>query len=359
MGFFPEHINMLQAAGHRVELACNMDEPLPERVAALGCPAHHIPFSRSPFSKDNLTAYKALKQLLAEHHYDIVHTHTPNASAIVRLACRRLRRDGLRVFYTAHGFHFYTGAPAKNWLIYYPVEKLLSRWTDVLITMNGEDYRRAKAFRAGRAEFVHGVGVDTDRFRLDRAAEERREARRALGVADGDLMLLSVGELIPRKNHETAIRAVARLKDPSVKYFICGAGPMKERLEALAEQLGVGDRVRLLGVRRDIPELDRAADLFLFPSRQEGLPVALMEAMAAGLPAVCSDIRGDRDLIENETGGILCPPGDPAAFAQAILRLKGSPELCRRMGEHNSRAVEAFSTARVLAELREIYEREG
>ena len=355
MGFFPEHIKMLQAAGHTVELACNLGEPLPERVAALGCKAHPIPFSRSPFSRDNLTAYKTLKRLLAEHHYDIVHTHTPNASALVRLACRKLRKDGLRVFYTAHGFHFYTGAPAKTWLIYYPVEKFLSRWTDVLITMNGEDYRRARTFRAGRAAFVHGVGVEVSCFRLDRAAEERRETRRALGVADGDLMLLSVGELIHRKNHETAIRALARLEDPSVKYFICGGGPLKERLEELAGQLGVGDRVKLLGVRRDIPELDRAADLFLFPSFQEGLPVALMEAMASGLPAVCSDIRGNRDLIENEAGGILCRPDDPAAFAAAIRRLREDPALRRRMGERNSQAVDAFSTRRVLAEMKEIY----
>lgn len=168
-------------------------------------------------------------------------------------------------------------------------------------------------------------------------------------------MLLSVGELTRRKNHETAIRALARLGDPSVKYFICGGGPLKEHLEALAARLGVGDQVKLLGVRRDIPELARAADLFLLPSLQEGLPVALMEAMAAGLPAVCSDIRGDRDLIRAEQGGLLCRPEDADGFAAAILRLKGSPELRRRMGEHNRQAVEEFSTRRVLEEMRQIY----
>lgn len=355
MGFFPEHIKMLQEAGHTVELTCNLEEPLPEEVAALGCKVYHIPFSRSPFSKDNLTAYKALKQLLAENHYDIVHTHTPNASALVRLACRKLRKNGLRVFYTAHGFHFYSGAPRKNWLLYYPVEKFLSRWTDVLITMNQEDYLRAKTFRAKQVAFTHGVGVDVDRLRLDWTEEQRQRKRRELGVGDGDFLILSVGELIPRKNHETAIRAVAELEDPSVKYFIAGGGPLKEHLEVLAGQLGVGEQVKLLGVRRDIPELNQAADLFLFPSFQEGLPVSLMETMAAGNAAACSDIRGNRDLIEKETGGILCPPGDPAAFAQAILRLKGSPELRRRMGEHNREAVEGFSTRRVLAELKEIY----
>ena len=358
MNFFPAHVKMLQDAGHTVELASNFsdrEKRLKEPMLALNCPQHPIPFSRAPFSRDNLAAYRELKRLLAEGRYDIVHTHTPNASALVRLACRKLRRDGLRVFYTAHGFHFYTGAPAKNWLIYYPVEKFLSRWTDVLLTMNEEDYQRARTFRAGRTEFVHGVGVDTGRFRLDRTAEARQETRRALGVAEEDFMLLSVGELTRRKNHETAIRALARLGDPSVKYFICGGGPLKEHLEALAARLGVGDQVKLLGVRRDIPELARAADLFLLPSLQEGLPVALMEAMAAGLPAVCSDIRGDRDLIRAEQGGLLCRPEDADGFAAAILRLKGSPELRRRMGEHNRQAVEEFSTRRVLEEMRQIY----
>ena len=276
MGFFPEHIKMLRDAGHTVELACNLEKPLPEKTAALGCKAHHIPFSRSPFSRDNLAAYKALKQLLAKNRYDIVHTHTPNASAIVRLACRRLRKDGLRVFYTAHGFHFYTGAPMKNWLLYYPVERFLSRWTDVLITMNHEDYLRAKTFRARRVAFTHGVGVDVSRFRLDWTEAQRQQKRQELGVDGDDFLILSVGELIPRKNHETAIRAAAELKDLSVKYFIAGSGPLKEHLEVLAGQLGIKDQVRLLGTRWDIPELNQAADLFLFPSFQEGLPVSLL-----------------------------------------------------------------------------------
>lgn len=356
MGFFPAHIGMLQEAGHTVELACNLDEPLSKRVTALGCLAHHIPFSRSPFSKDNPIAYKVLKQLLAENHYDIVHTHTPNASALVRLACRKLRRNGLRVIYTAHGFHFYTGAPAKNWLLYYPVEWFLSRWTDVLITMNQEDFLRAKTFRSKKVAFIHGVGVDLQRFRLDWTEEQRQEKRREMGIAPSDFLILSVGELIHRKNHETAIRAVAALEDPSVKYLICGSGQLKGQLESLTKELGIEEQVRLLGVRRDIGELNQAADLFLFPSFQEGLPVALMEAMAAGNAVVCSRIRGNVDLVENGQGGVLCPAADAAAFADAILHLRESPDLRKIMGQNNRKAVERFSTEKVLEELKEIYQ---
>lgn len=357
--FLGKHIRMLQEQGHVVEFACNMAEPRSERLEAMGGRIHSIPFSRSPFSKDNLAAYRALKKLLNENHYDIVHTHTPNASAIVRLACRKYRKQGLRVFYTAHGFHFYTGAPRKNWLLYYPVERFLSRWTDVLITMNLEDYDRARTFRAGRVEYMHGVGVDIRRFDLDWTEERCREKRRELGLEDGDRMLLSVGELSRRKNHETVIRALAKAGDPTLHYYICGAGPLKDSLDLLAKELGIAGQVHLLGTRRDIPELDRAADLFLFPSYQEGLPVALMEAMASGLPVICSGIRGNRDLIAPEEGGILCPPADVEQWAGAIRRLLGSPELRRHMGIHNRQAVRTFDTAPVLEELRKIYGLEG
>lgn len=358
MNFFPAHIKMLQEAGHTVELASNFsygEKCLKEPMQALNCMQHHIPFSRSPFSKDNLAAYKALKQLLAENHYDIVHTHTPNASALVRLACRKLRKNGLRVFYTAHGFHFYSGAPRKNWLVYYPIEKILSHWTDVLITMNQEDYQRARTFRAQSVAFTHGVGVDIARFQLDWTEEQRYEKRHALGIADDDFMILSVGELIRRKNHETAIRAVAALKDPTVKYVICGAGELKEQLEALTKELGVSGQVKLLGIRRDIGELNQAADLFLFPSFQEGLPVALMEAMAAGKAVACSRIRGNVDLVADGQGGLLCPPDDVEGWARNLARLVADPALRRQMGMWNETAVEAFSIQRVLAELREIY----
>lgn len=355
MGFFPEHIKMLQGAGHTVELACNLNCPLPEKVAALGCRVYPVSFSRSPFSRDNLTAYRELKKLLAGNHYDIVHTHTPNASALVRLVCRKLRRKGLRVFYTAHGFHFYTGAPLKNWLLYYPAERFLSRWTDVLITMNREDYRRAQTFRAQNVAFTHGVGVDVERFQLGWTEEQRREKRHALGIADDDFMILSVGELIRRKNHETAIRAVAALKNPAVKYLICGAGVLEEQLEALVEELGVSGQVKLLGTRRDIGELNQAADLFLLPSLQEGLPVALMEAMAAGKAVVCSRIRGNVDLIKDGEGGLLCAPADVNGFTQAIFKLQQDSARRESMGAENQEVVQNYNNQTVQKELKQIY----
>ncbi|MDO4269902.1 MAG: glycosyltransferase family 4 protein [Eubacteriales bacterium] len=355
MGFFPAHIKMLQEAGHTVELACNLDEPTPEKVKALGCSEHHIPFSRSPFSKGNLTAYRELKKLLTEKHYDIVHTHTPNASALVRLACRKLRKSGLRVFYTAHGFHFYNGAPIKNWLIYYPVERLLSCWTDMLLTINSEDHQRAiKSFYAKNTVFVPGVGMDTAQFLPVGYASGRRS--RELGLSDADKLLLSVGELNTNKNHAIVIRALAADRDRSVHYAICGEGSKRTELEQLADKLGIAERVHILGARRDVAQWMADADIYLFPSYREGLSVSLMEAMASGLPVVCSDIRGNRDLVQNEKGGLLCPPGDSKAWASAIRRLLEAREQRAEMGRYNQRAVQAFSKEKVLEELRTIYQ---
>lgn len=358
MNFFPYHIRMLQNMGFDVELASNFSDAgkkLKEPIQSLGCRQHHIPFSRSPFSRDNLTAYQELKRLLAENHYDIVHTHTPNASALVRLACRKLRRQGLKVFYTAHGFHFYTGAPLKNWLVYYPIEKILSHWTDVLITINTEDYQRAKkVFHPGEIVYIPGVGMDTDRFRaIDYTPGMRRKEAE---VPENALLLLSVGELNQNKNHQTILRAMAQLHDQDIYYVVCGSGSQKDSLISLARELNLESRFKLMGVRRDIAQWMADADIYVFPSFREGLSVSLMEAMVSGLPVICSDIRGNRDLIVAEKGGILCQPGSTDEFAAAITRLRGASELRYRMGAHNQEAVSNFSTGKVLAKMKKLYQ---
>lgn len=358
LNFFAEHIRMLQDAGCTVELAANTTDwegKLTGDMKSLGCPLHHIPFSRSSFSKDNFDAYKELKKLLEVGRYDIIHTHTPNASAIVRLACRKLRKTGTKVFYTAHGFHFYKGAPMKNWLVYYPVERFLSRWTDVLLTMNREDYDRARTLHAGHVEFVHGVGVELEKFGLDWPSEKRGEKRAELGIGTDDVMVLSVGELIHRKNHETVIRAVAELHDKSIKYVICGDGPLHGTLDELINELGVREQVKLLGKRADISEINQAADIFALPSYQEGLPVALMEAMAAANPVICSRIRGCTDLVEDGKGGLLCDPEDVAGWGEALRTFIDLPDKRAAAGCVNAEVMKDYTTEKVISELRGIY----
>jgi glycosyltransferase involved in cell wall biosynthesis len=300
MRFFPEHIKMLLEKGHTVELACNIAESdVPQIYYEWGLKVHSIPFSRKPLTKTNLKAYRVLKALVKEGQYDIVHTHTPTASMLTRFACRKLRKKGMKVFYTAHGFHFYKGAPKKNWRMYYPVEKRCAHDTDVLITMNQEDYDLARrSMKAKEVVYVPGVGIDIAKFsrqEIDREAFLKENS--PIEIGKDDQILLSVGELIGRKNHMSVIRAIAQLQDKHLKYFICGEGVLRPRLEALIAELGLCDQVALLGYRTDIAKWCAAADLFVFPSFQEGMPVALMEAVASKTKVVCSQIRGNVELV--------------------------------------------------------------
>ena len=244
----------------------------------------NIDFARSPFSKQTVVAYRQLKDLFAKERFEIVHTHTPVGGVLTRLAAREARNIGTKVIYTAHGFHFYDGAPFANWLLWYPVERAMARLTDVLITINNEDFNRAKKFAKCRVEYVPGVGIDLERFRM---GGDREGLRQGLGVAAGDHMILAVGDLIKRKNHQCIIRALSELDD-SMKLFICGTGVELESLTSLIFELGLQSRVNLLGFRKDISALMYASDMLVFPSVHEGLPVTVMEAMASGLPIIAT-----------------------------------------------------------------------
>jgi glycosyltransferase EpsD len=219
---------------------------------------------------------------------------------LARLAAKKYRKKGMTVIYTAHGFHFFKGAPIKNWLLFYPVEWLCSWWTDVLLTINQEDYQRAKKhLHAKKVTYVPGVGINIEKFQDKPVSKEK--IHKELGISEHDIFVLSVGELSKRKNHEVVIKAIGRMHNPKIKYFICGQGGLRDELNQLIEGMNLQENVRLLGYRTDICELCKTADLFVFPSLQEGLPVALMEAIACGTLVVCSKIRGNIDLIKEES----------------------------------------------------------
>jgi glycosyltransferase involved in cell wall biosynthesis len=308
-------------------------------------------FQRSPLTRDNYSAYKKLKKLIIEKNYDVVHTHTPVASVCARLACRNL--DNVKVIYTAHGFHFFNGAPLKNWLIYYPVERWLARYTDILITINKEDYSRAQTLKAKKVAYIPGVGLDTKKF--GRVVVDKSAKRRELGVPDDAFVLLSVGELNKNKNHETIIKAVAKLNNPKVYYIICGSGSRKHYLNELAKNLGLEKQVKLLGFRNDIAEICKSADIFAFPSHREGLGIAALEAMAAGLPIVTAHIHGIIDYSVDGITGYTCNPADVDGFAKSIDKLLKCPEKRLAMAAHNIEAVKAFDISNVSKRMQEIY----
>lgn len=340
-----------QQQGYEVHV-CSRNDTGCETVEIPYCDRYfNLPFERSPFHKGNLGVYRQMKKIVAENDYALIHCHTPVGSVLGRLCGRSVRRKGTRVVYSAHGFHFFKGAPLKNWLLFYPVEWLLARWTDLLITTNEEDAQRARHLPAKKKVKVNGVGVDLTRFD---PPTERWEAREMLGIAQDAQVLLTVGEHSVRKNHAAILKAVAQI--PGVQVLLCGWGDGRPELETLAETLGISDRVRFLGFRDDLPKVYPAADVFVFPSLHEGLPVALMEAMACGLPAVVSNARGCVDLIEQEKGGFLRDPMDVDGMARDIRTLLEDAALRERMGAVNRETMKGYSLPDVMETMAALYQ---
>ena len=320
-GFVPQfemnNVHILQEMGYEVHYASNyqnisygLDN---HHLDGTGIVQHQVDFSRSPFDfKTNFLAYQQLKKIMKKENFSILHCHTPVAAVLSRIVAKNYRKQGLKVIYTAHGFHFYKGAPLKYWLLFYPIERLLAKFTDILITINKEDYERAKRFcwnKKTKVEFIHGVGIDINYWngqylKSEERKEIRKRIRKELGLTQIQTAILSVGELIPRKNHELVIRTLAELKkeiDRPFCYFICGQGVLQEELQRLTKELKMFNEVVFLGYREDVRNLLYGVDLFLFPSKQEGMPMALMEAISTGIPIRASNIRGNREWVLEST----------------------------------------------------------
>ena len=258
---------------------------------------HQIDFGRSPFSKNTFEAYRQLKVLLKEEHFDVIHTHTPVASAILRLAAISTRRKGTKVIYTDHGFHFHKSSPRKNWILYYPMEYILAYYSDMIITINREDYN-----------VIQNLIVD------------KKKIRGEFNIPEDVFLILSIGELSIRKNQEVIIRALSNVKNSNVYYLLCGTGDRQSYLENLTKELGVNDRVIFAGYQTHdkVKQIAHSADLGALPSLIEGFGLAGIELMAASKPVIASGVHGIKDYVLNGITGIACSPHDVDGFAQAI-----------------------------------------
>ena len=347
-------IKLLQNMGYEVHCAANYKEDhvignALEIMESANVKVHQIDCDRSPFRlMKNAKALRQLVRLLRAEKYDGVHCHTPMGGVLARLAASRA---GVKpVLYTAHGFHFFKGAPLINWLVYFPVEWLCSFMTDTLITINQEDYLFAKKYmHAKRVEYIPGVGIDLGRFERKQAGENEQK-RCELKVPADKVWVLTVGEMTKNKNHASLIQAVADI--PQVYLTIAGTGEQQATLSHLITDLKLEDRVKLLGFRNDVPELCQAADLFAFPSFREGLSVALMEAMACGKPVVCSKIRGNIDLID-KNGGELFDPHDIEDIKQTLQRMM--KRNLEETGRYNVQKVKDYNVTNVREKMKKIY----
>lgn len=362
--FMQDNIRLLQNMGYQVEVACNFEEGntiddekilnFKESLTEKGVTYHQLPIPRDLKSLGKMkAAYNLSKRLFQETHYDLIHFHSPIGAAIGRFAARQTRKKGTKIIYTAHGFHFFSGAPIFNWALFYPLEYLMSMYTDTLITINKEDYQRAQNLLTKDVRYTPGVGIDTEKLGhsdLIDASSKRQD----LGVLDSEVLLLSVGELNPNKNHKELIQQLPKIAAP-FKYIICGQGHLEDELKALCTELNIADKVTFLGYRTDVPEIMQVSDVFLFPSKREGLSVALMEAMATGLPCLVSDIRGNTDLIDQNKGGFIFKHGDDQSLVESMQKLASDNLLRKRMSQYNLKKIKTFDKEAVNGLMKEIY----
>jgi len=356
LNFHIPFIKLLQENGYEVHVATKLGNREQE-FDDIGVIKHNIDFTRSPYSSKVFKSLQQMENLLREVRFSLVHVHTPVAAFVTRLACQLTNTHP--VLYTVHGFHFYKGAPLKNWLLYYNMEKLAAHWTDGLITINEEDYKAAQKFklhRNGKVFFVPGVGVDVVGLEQRIASMERFEKRKELGLSVDTAVAITVGELNANKNHIQALKALSKLTKTNFHYLIVGNGESEQKLKKAVNELMLQEKVSFLGFRRDVPELLAASDVFILTSRREGLPKAVMEAMAVGLPIIATDVRGNRDLVKNGENGYLVPLDDVEQTSIAIEHLIDSEDLRRSMGEKSKVLVKQYDLHRVLEEMEEIYD---
>lgn len=318
LAFHIPYLKYFKESGYEVYVATNSDEPIPfcdKKIKLL--------IERNPIKFNNIRAIKKLEEIIEKEKFELIHCHTPMGSVVARLAAKKARKKyDTKVIYTAHGFHFYKGAPILNWMIYYPIEKFLSKYTDALITINNEDYNLAKKrFHAKQIYLVNGVGINKERFSSKISNEEKQQLRKELNLKEDDFVILYVAELIKRKNQTMLIEAMKEIakKFENIKLILVGNGELSDEYEKIIHDIHLEKNVELLGFRKDVPKLMQIADLYVSTSKQEGLPVNIMEAMISGLPIVTTNCRGNRDLIIEGKNGYLIDINDIEMLVNKIL----------------------------------------
>lgn len=352
--FHLPYLKWFKEHGYEVHVATNGNEEIPF------CDVKHkISFERSPIKINNLKAIHNLKKIIEREKFDIIHCHTPMGSVVTRLAAINARKKyRTKVIYTAHGFHFFKGAPLINWIIYYPVEKVCARWTDCLITITDEDYKFAqKHLKALNVEHVKGVGMDAERLRKELTQEEKDKFRKKTGIKKEDIVFSYIAELNANKNQILLIKIIQELKkeQPNIKLLLIGNGKLKKQYQQYIKDEKLGNEVQLLGRRRDINQLLSITDIYLASSKREGLPINVMEAMYKGLPIIATDNRGHRELIKNGVNGYICEKTDIQTFKKNIEKIWKDNKKINEIKEKNNILIKQYELKEVKRKMEEIY----
>ena len=352
--FHIPYLRMFKENGYEVHVASKGNEKIEY------CDKHYeIPFERNPIRLNNVNAYKKLKKIIEENNYEIIHCHTPVGGSLTRLAARKARKKGTRVIYTAHGFHFYKGAPLANWLIFYPIEKYLAKYTDCLITINQEDYELAKRKfkKCKQVELIYGVGVEENKFNFEMTNQEKYDLRKNLGLRNDDFVLIQVGELNKNKNQIMAIKAMKELVETNnnIKLLLVGKGTQEQFYRDKIKEYNLQNNVYLLGYRRDVPELMKISNILLSLSYREGLPVNVMEGMASGLPIIATDCRGNRDLIQNKKNGFLIEMKNQEEYLSTIKKIYKDKTIRNLFSKENKKLIQNYLFNKISKKMFKIY----
>lgn len=360
-----ENILILQGMGYEVHAACNFNivgimnteslESLKIKLDNIGVIIHQVDFKRGIGDmRSNINAYKQLINVMKQNNFEFIHCHSPIGGVIGRIASKKMK---VPVIYTAHGFQFFKGGSFKDWLLFYPIEKYLSRYTDILITINKEDYELAKKFRHPRVYKVPGVGIDYKKYSQQIEPDKVNYLKEKLLINDDTKVMISVGELSVRKNHIVGIQAISKLNNFDIIYLICGNGPEEDNLKKEAERLSVQSKVIFLGYQTNIEKYYAISDIALFPSRREGLGLAGLEAMASGIPLISSYLGGIKDYTENgKTGITIQNPKNSIEISEAIQTLTNESAISlKEIKENNKIIAKKFDKNEVSKIMKDIY----
>lgn len=353
--FHIPYIKWLKEHGYEVHVVANelgdYKIPYADRVIEIG-------IERSPFKSGNIKALKQLRNLIDKERYDIISCHTPMGGVLARLAARKARKQySLKVIYTAHGFHFYKGAPKKNWLLFYPIEKYLSRFTDAIVTINSEDYEiiKTRGFKNKLSYKIHGIGINPSRLIIEN--QDVNELRRIYGYKPDDFILLYLAEFVPGKNHQFLINALPELIKliPNIRMVFAGRGEDKDKLMRLTKNIGVDNHVDFIGFRDDVGNVISISDLGVSSSCREGLGMCMAESLYLKRPVIASNIRGHRDLVCNGKNGFLFSLDDKKQFVEQVVYMYNHPDERKSMGEYAADNIRDYVIDNTLKEMVTIY----
>lgn len=352
--FHEPYLEWLQSEGHVVDIAAENRG----QISLRGVNRYHwLRIPRTPWTRQMLRTLRSLRGIIANGQYDLVHCHTPIASALTRLACTGFRKNGGTVLYTAHGFHFAKGGPWRHWFIYYPVEWLLSALTDAIIVINSEDFTFIDGKMLHKRSFrIPGIGVQSDRFKPI-SSEHVASQRADLGLSPDCFLVLYTAEFSPSKNHMFLIESMEHLtkRIPSFMLLLAGKGILLDKIMEQVEKRALAPYVKFLGFRTDVNKFAQVVDVGVSTSAREGLGIGLLEQMSCGVPVVASDNKGHREFLKHGVSGLMFEQGDHNAFISSVVSLYENPEMRRRLGRAGADEATRFSVSSSLSAMQAIY----